>query len=157
MRDDTDVRSLFVAVLGALLLPLAAGAHLDIRPALLESGEDVDLLVEVPELRPGDTPTSLEVSGDGVRQLRSSAAGTFGRETRWEVRVHVAAAPGPTELLLQAGFADGSTVEVRRVVTVVPAAQDEDGLPVAAATLAALGLAGLVAAAVFLRRPRRGA
>jgi hypothetical protein len=37
---------------------------------------------------------------------------------------------------------------------VVPARDDDDGLPVAAAAFAALGLAGLVAAAVILRRPR---
>ena len=151
------MRSLLVAVVAALLVPLPAAAHLEISPGLFESGADVDLRIELPELRPGDAPTSLEVSGDGVRQLRSRAAGTVGRETRWEVRVHVAAAPGPTELLLRAGFEDGSTVEVRRVVTVVPPRGDEDRLPVAAAALAALGLAGLLAAAVFLRRPRRAA
>lgn len=151
------MRSLLVAVVAALLLPLAASAHLEIRPGLLESGRDVELRVELPELRAGEPPTSLAVSGDGVRQLRSRVAGKRGRETRWEVRVHVAAEPGPTELVLRAGFADGSTVEVRRVVTVVPARGDDDGLPVAAAAFAALGLAGLVAAAVILRRPRRTA
>ncbi len=148
------MRLLLVAVTTALLLPAAGLAHLEVTPALLESGRDVDLSVELPELRPGELPTSLTVSGDGVRQLRSRAAGTFGRETRWEVRVHVGAAPGPTELVLRAGFADGDTVEVRRIVTVVPARADADGLPVAAAALAAFGLAALVAAAVFLRRPR---
>ena len=151
------MRSLLVAVIASLLLPVAAPAHLEISPGLLESGRDVDLEIELPELRPGGPPTSLGVSGDGVRQLESRAAGTRGPETRWEVRVHVSAAPGPTELVLRAGFADGSTVEVRRVVTVVPARGDGDGLPVPAAALAALGLAGLVAAAVILRRPRRTA
>ncbi len=151
------MRSLLVAVSAALLLPVAAPAHLEISPGLLESGRDVDLQIELPELRPGEPPTSLAVSGDGIRLLESRAAGTRGRETQWEVRVHVAAAPGPTELVLRAGFADGSTVEVRRVATVVPARREDDGLPVAAAALAALGLAGLVAAAVILRRPRRAA
>jgi len=152
------MRFLLVAVAVALLLPAAGLAHLEITPALLESGRDVDLRVELPELRPGDPPTSLAVSGEGVRQLESDAAGTFGRETRWRVRIHVGAAPGPTELLLTAGFADGSTVEVRRRVTVVPANGDaDDGLPLAATAFAALGLLSLVAAAVFLRRPRRAA
>ncbi len=151
------MRSLLVAVVTALLLPVAAAAHLVIEPGLLPSGQDVDLQIEVPELRPGAAPTSLTVSGAGVSQLRSSAVGSVGRETRWEVRVHVAAAPGPTELLLQAGFPDGSTVEVRRVVTVVPASSEGDGLPVGAAAFAALALVGLVAAAVILRRPRRTA
>ena len=151
------MRSLLVAVVACLLLPAAAAAHLVIEPGLLEAGRDVDLQIEVPELRPGEPPTSLAVSGDGVRQLRSSAAGTFGRETRWEVRVHVDAAPGPTELLITAGFEDGSTVEVRRTVTVVPPRDDDDGLPVAAAAFATLGLAALVAVAVILRRPRRSA
>ena len=151
------MRSLLVAVVTALALPVAAAAHLVIEPGLLEAGRDVELQIEVPDLRPGEPPTSLSVSGDGVRQLRSSAAGTFGRETRWEVRVHVDAAPGPTELLITAGFEDGSTVEVRRTVTVVPPRDDDDGLPVAAAAFAALGLAALVAVAVILRRPRRSA
>jgi len=149
------MRLLVVAVAGALLLPGAALAHLEITPGLLESGRDVVLRVELPELRPGDLPTSLAVSGEGVRQLDSEAAGAFGRETRWRVRIHVGAAPGPVELLLTAGFADGSTVEVRRGVTVVPPNGDDDGLPLAAAAFAALGLLSLVAAAVFLRRPRR--
>ena len=151
------MRLLPVAVAVAVavaVLPAAALAHLEITPALLEAGRDVDLRVELPELRPGDLPTSLAVRGEGVRQLESEAAGTSGRETRWRVRIRVAAAPGPTELLLTAGFADGSTVEVRRRVTVVPASGDDDGVPLAAAAFAALGLVSLVAAAVFLRRPR---
>ena len=151
------MRFLLVAVAVVMLLPAAALAHLEITPALLESGRDVVLRVELPDLRPGDPPTGLAVSGEGVRQLESESAGTFGRETRWRVRIHVGAAPGPTELLLTAGFADGSTVEVRRRVTVVPASGDDDGLPLAATAFAALGLLSLVAAAVFLRRPRRAA
>ena len=138
-----------------MLLPAAGLAHLQITPALLVSGQEVELHVELPDLRPGDAPTSLAVRGAGVRQLRSRAAGSFGRETRWRVRLHVDAEPGPTELILRASFADGSTVEVRRVLTVVPAGADEDGLPLAAAAFAALGLAGVVAAVVFLRRPGR--
>jgi hypothetical protein len=150
------MRSLLVAVVGAaLLLPPPAFAHLEVTPDLLESGREVDLLVELPELRPGAPPTSLAVSGDGIRQLRVRAAGMVGAETRWQVRVHVSAAPGPVELLLRAGFGDGGAVEVRRIVTVVPARRREDELPVAAATLAALGLVGLATAVVLLRRSGR--
>jgi len=149
------MKCLLVAALATLLVPATAAAHLEITPGLLTSGREVELEVELPELRPGDPPTSLAVAGDGVRQLRSRAAGMFGRETRWAVRVDVTAPPGPIELILRAGFADGSTVEVRRVLTVVPARRDEGGLPLAAAAFAALGLVGLVAVAVLLHRPGR--
>jgi len=154
LGNDNVVRGLLVAVAGALLLPASGLAHLEVTPALLESGRDVDLQIELPELRPGDPPTSLSVRGDGVLQLRSRATGTLARETRWEVRVHVGAEPGPTELLLRAGFADGSTVEVRRTATVVPAQTSDEGLPLAAAAFAAVGLAAIVGVAVLLRRPR---
>ena len=150
------MRSLLVAVVSAaLLLPPPALAHLEVTPDLLESGREVELLVELPELRPGAPPTSLAVSGDGIRQLRVRAAGKVDAETRWQVRVHVAAAPGPTELLLRAGFTDGGAVELRRIVTVVPAHPEEDELPVAAAMLAALGLVGVATALFLLRRPGR--
>lgn len=151
------MRGAAVAVAVVLLLPAAGLAHVEVRPALLESGRSVELSVELPVLRPGGPPTSLAVSGNGVRQLESRLDGRSGRETRWVVRIRVGAAPGPTELVLRARFDDGRKVQVRRVVTVVPARADEDGLSLAAAAFAAIGLAALAAAAVFLRRPRRAA
>jgi hypothetical protein len=151
IRHDTGVKPLLVAVLLAALLPSAAAALVDVRPGLLEAGEDVDLLVELPELRPGDPPTALDVRGAAVRQISSRAAGRVGVETQWRVRVAVVAEPGPSELRLRASFADGRVVEVRRAVTVVPAEAD-GGVPVAAAAAAAAGLLALLGAAVVLRR-----
>jgi hypothetical protein len=145
------VKPLFVALLVALLLPLAAAGHVDVRPGLLPAGQEIDLLVELPELRPGAPPTALEVRGSGVRQVSSRAAGRAGVETRWRVRVAVDAEPGPSELRLLASFAGGEVVEVRRAVTVVPGG-DEDGVPLAGATAAVLGLLALMAAVVVLRR-----
>ena len=148
------MKALVVAVLAALVAVGAAGAHIDVRPGLLESGTEVELFVELPELRPGEPPTSLDVGGPGVRQLSSRPAGRLGQETQWTVRVAVDAEPGPTELLLTASFDDGETVEIRRAVTVVPAAAD-DGTPAGAVVAAVVALAALVAAAVVLRRRPR--
>lgn len=146
------MRALLVAVTIALLAPAGALGHVDVRPGLLESGEEVELRVELPELRPGATPTGVEVLGPGVRQLSSRADGRRGEETRWRVRVRVTAEPGPTELVLRALFSDGRSVDVRRTVTVVPPGADDGGLPLVAAAAALLALAALVVAAVLLRR-----
>jgi hypothetical protein len=152
-RDDSDVRALAVAVTVALVAPATALAHVDVSPGLLVSGREVELQVELPELRPDATPAELDVSGPGVRQLSSEAAGRAGEETRWRVRVLVTAAPGPTTLLLRARFDDGGSVEVRRAVTVVPAgADDGSGVPVAAVAAALVALGALLGAAVLLRR-----
>src|SRR5215203_4825797 len=97
----------------------------------------MDLLVELPELRPGEPPTALAVAGDDIRQLSSELTGRVGRETQWNVRVAVDAAPGPGELRLIASFADGGTVAVRRAVTVVPATGD-DGTPYGAIAAASV-------------------
>jgi hypothetical protein len=156
VRDDTHVRSLLVAVTVALLLPAAALAHVELSPGLLESGREVELRVELPELRPDVTPTGLEVLGEGLRQLTSSPAGRVGEETRWRVRIRVDAPPGPVDVVLRALFADGRHVDVRRVVTVVPAGAGGDSPPVAAIAAATVALAALVGAAVLLRRRAAG-
>jgi hypothetical protein len=150
------VKALAVAVTLALAAAGGAAAHVDVRPGLLEAGTEMDLLVELPELRPGEPPTSLTVEGDDIRQLSSEPAGRVGRETQWDVRVAVDAAPGPGELRLIASFADGEAVEVRRAVTVVPAA-DDDATPFGAIAAASVSLLALLAAAVVLRRRPRGA
>ena len=152
LRDDSGVRSLLVAVTLALLVPAAGIAHVDVRPGLLEAGQEVELRVELPELRPDATPTRLDVSGPGVQQLSTRGAGRSGEETRWRVRVLVTAQPGPTALLLHARFADGRSVEVRRSVTVVPAQAEASGGPVAVFAAAAVGLGALLGAAILLRR-----
>jgi hypothetical protein len=149
------MRALLVAVTVALLGPAAVGAHVDVTPGLLESGEEVELRIELPQLRPGEPPTAVDVLGAGIRQLSSRADGRRGDETRWRVRVAVVAEPGPIELVLRARFEDGRSVDVRRTATVVPAAPDE-GPPTAAIAVAVAGLAGLFGAAVLLRR-RAGA
>ncbi len=152
MRDDTHVRTLLVAVTAALLAPSAALAHVEISPGLLESGRQVELRIELPELRPEETPTGLDVLGEGLQQLSSDPVGRVGEETRWRVRIRVDAEPGPVDVVLRALFADGRHVEVRRVVTVVPAGADDGSPPVAAVAAATVALAALVAAAVLLRR-----
>jgi hypothetical protein len=147
------MRSLLVAVTVALATAGTASAHVEVSPGLLESGREVELRVELPELRPDAAPTGLDVAGDGVRQLSSRPAGRAGEETRWRVRVLVTAAPGPTTLRLQARFADGRSVVVRRTVTVVPpSGSDDTGTPVAAIAAAVVGLGAVLGAAVLLRR-----
>ena len=150
------MKALVVAVLAALLAAGEAAAHVDVRPGLLESGTEVELLVELPELRPGEPPTALSVGGDDVRQLSSRPAGRAGQKTQWSVRIAIDAPPGPAELLLTASFADGEVVEVRRAVTIVPATAD-DATPFAAFAAAAVALAALVGAAIVLRRRPRSA
>jgi hypothetical protein len=146
------MRSVLVAVTAALLAVPAALGHVEVSPGLLETGGELELRVELPELRPDASPTGLEVSAPGVRQLSSSPAGRVGEETRWRVRVVVDAEPGPVTLVLRALFADGRSVEVRRTATVVPPGTDGGSPPVAAIAAAVLGLAALLGAAVLLRR-----
>ena len=142
-------------VLGAVVLMLlaapTAAAHVDVRPGLLEAGADVELLVELPGLRPGEPPVALDVRGPAVEQIASRADGRVGVDTRWRVRVAVVAPPGASQLRLVASFADGEVVEVSRAVTVVPAA-DADAVPLPAVAAAAAGLLALLGAAVVLRR-----
>ena len=151
------MRALLVAVItlaGVCAQP--AAAHVEVTPGVLESGREVVLEIELPLLRPGPPPTSLAVSGRGVRQLAADAAGRAGVETRWRVRVRVDAEPGPLQLLLRASFADSRSVDVRQSLTVVPT-RDSNGSSVpevAAAATAAVG-AALVALALVARRRAR--
>ena len=111
--------------------------------------------VELPRLRPGAPPTSLGISGRGVRQLSAEAAGLAGVESRWRVRVRVGAPPGPLTLLLRADFADGQTVVVRHAVTVVPAGSS-GGTPTALLVgMAVVSVAAVGGLALLLRRGRR--
>jgi len=111
--------------------------------------------VELPRLRPGAPPTSLGISGGGVRQLSAEAAGLAGVESRWRVRVRVGAPPGPLTLLLRADFPDGQTVVVRHAVTVVPARAGggtSTALLVGVAAVSVVAVGGL---ALLLARGRR--
>ena len=147
------MRSLLVALAVALATAGTAAAHVEVSPGLLESGREVELRVELPELRPDAAPTRLDVAGEGVRQLSSRPAGRAGEETRWRVRVLVTASPGPTTLRLRAHFADGRSVVVRRTVTVVPPSRSDDaGTAVTVIAAAVAGLGAMLGAAILLRR-----
>jgi hypothetical protein len=140
---------------GALVGSPAARAHVNVSPGLLEAGEVITLEVELPRLRPGAPPSSLGVSGGGVRQLSAEAAGPVGVESRWRVRVRVGAQPGPLTLLLRADFSDGQTVVVRHAVTVVPA-RAGGGTPTALlVAIAAVSVAAVGGLALLLLRGRR--
>ena len=147
-----------VAVLAALALAAPAAAHVHVLPSLLPSGAETTLAIELPSLRPGQRPTALAVSGQGLQELSSRRVGLSGEETRWRVRVRVEAAPGPLELQLVARYADGRSVRVPQTLTVVPAAAEPDsGTPV---TPLAAGLAVLVAgtlAVVYFKKKSRAA
>jgi hypothetical protein len=119
-RNPNCAKALVVAVLLALALPVAALAHVNVRPTLVVRGEETQLRIELPDLRPGRAPTRLDVSGPGVEQVSSSAIGLSGPESRWRVRVRVTTEPGPLPLLLHARYADGRTVRIGQTLTVVP-------------------------------------
>ena len=148
-----DARALVVAVATALLLPAAASAHVNVRPTLLVAGDDTVLRIELPQLRPTQEPTGLDVSGPGVRQLSSASSGPFGAESRFRVGVRVESEPGPIALLLLVRYRDGQTVRIRQTLTVLPSeAGGDSGAPVLlwAGIAAAVLLAGGGGALAFL-------
>lgn len=146
------LRSLTAAALGLLVFVPAALSHVDVEPRLVDSGREVTLIVELPELRPNLTPTRLEVRAGDFEQRSSTLVEQVGDETRWRVDAHVAAPPGPLELTLRAGFADGRTVVARQTLTVLPAREDATPWVTVAATAGVLAAA---AAALLLRQRRR--
>lgn len=150
------MKAVLVAFLLALLLTGPAAAHVSVRPALLESGEEAELRIELPGLRPGQGPTALDVSGPGVRQLSSSRSVRLGEETRWHVRVQVNTQPGPLPLVLLARYSDGRAVTVRQTLTVLPATAEQDsGTPILALTVGLVALlAGVVSLLHFKKRSR---
>jgi hypothetical protein len=150
--NGIDARALVVAVATALLLPAAAAAHVNVRPTLLVAGDETVLRIELPQLRPTQEPTGLDVSGPGVRQLASAPSGLLGAESRFRVRVRVETEPGQLPLLLLVRYRDGQTVRIRQTLTVLPpAAGAESGAPVVllAGIAAAVLLAGGGAALAF--------
>jgi hypothetical protein len=151
---------LAVAVLSVLALPAAALAHVNVRPTLLVSGQETLLRIELPELRPGQQPTALDVSGPGVRQLGSSRSGFFGEEPRFRVRVRVATVSGPLPLVLLARYGDGQTVRIAQTLTVLPPGVRADSgaspllwVGIAAAVLLA-GTGGALALLNFKKKSR---
>lgn len=127
-----------------------------VLPSLLPSGSETSLAIELPSLRPGQHPTALAVSGQGVRELSSRRVGQVGDETRWRVRIRVETPPGPLELVLVAQYADGDSVPVLQTLTVVPRpAKPGSGAPVIplAAGFGVL-LAGTLALFYFKKKSR---
>ena len=147
---------MIIAFVASLLLAEAARAHVSVRPGLLESGRTTTLRIELPELRPGQPPSALDVSGSGLRMLESSSAGRLGEESQWRVRVAVETEPGPLDLVLSARYPDGRSVVVRQPVTVLPARSTatSSNWPVIAVILGALGLIGAVTSIAVIRRAR---
>lgn len=151
------MRAVLAAAVASLVLAGTAVAHVSVTPALLESGRETTLRIELPELRPGLAPSALDVSGTGVRMLASSPTGRIGEESRWRVRVHVESEPGPLELALRVRYADGGSVTVRQGMTVLPKrAEASSSLPTLAVGGAMVALLVAIASVLLLRRGRRG-
>jgi hypothetical protein len=153
--------SLRAAYLAATLAtPLAAlsaepaQAHLDVRPGVVEAGQTLDLLVELPRLRPGRRPVALELEADGLDVASTRLVSAVGGDTRWRARVHVDAEPGSVTLLLRALYADARSVEVEQTLVVLPR-EDADAFPWA--TVVVTGAAALALAAGLLLLARRRA
>lgn len=155
--------SLRPAYAGATVLALfgltpaePAAAHVDVRPELVEQGEVTELTVELPLLAPGPALVGLELEGDGIEVLSVRELPDLpGSEARWSVRVRVDARVGPAPYVLRPVYADGGAVELRRVLTVVPA--EEASSPWAYALAAAGAALAAAAAGLALLRRRRTA
>lgn len=123
---------------------------MQVTPTLVEAGAVVELRVELPRLRVGAAPVGLEVEAPRLEVLETELERAWSSETVWRARVRSEAEPGQVPLLLRARFADGASVEVGSVLTVVPA--ETSSLPWVGLG-AALVLAGaLLAAGLRLRR-----
>jgi hypothetical protein len=132
-----------------------AFAHVDVRPRLVQQGATVDLVVELPALRPGGPPERLEVTGPGLETVSTRLQELVGRETRWSVRLRANAEPGRVPLVLRAVFPDGRSVRVGEALTVVPAPDAGNGFPVAAAAAGVVVALALAAAVLGVARRRR--
>jgi hypothetical protein len=136
----------------ALVLPQGAGAHVDVRPRLVDQGEITQLRVELPQLRPGPAPQRIEVEGAGIDVLSTRLQGKKGSETVWTVRVRATGPPGEVPLILRAIYAGGKTVEVKNSLTVVPGPESS---PFPWAVVAGGTLLALALAFILLRLARR--
>jgi hypothetical protein len=153
-----SLRAAYATVtLTALLLTLPwepASAHVDLRPRLVVQGALTDVRVELPQLRPGEPPSGLEVEGEGIEVSSADLQGTLGSETLWSVRLRATAEPGVVPLVLRAVYDDGQSVEVDQQLTVVPAPEGSS-FPWAGVVAGAFLAAAF--AAVSLRLARRKA
>ena len=112
------------ATLGALAMAFLAQpalAHLVIQPTLLEQDVVTEVSIELPQLRPGSVPRSLEVEGAAIDVISSDLQGTSGTDTLWKVRLQATADPGVAPVVLRAVYADGKSVEVDQQFIVAPA------------------------------------
>ena len=145
------------ATLATLSLALSAEpahAHVDLRPRVVEQGAVTEVRVELPQLRPGDPPRTLEIDGAGVAILSVGLLSTAGSETAWNVRLRADGDPGVVPLVLRAVYADGESVEVDEALTVAPAPPGSD-FPWAALVVGAL--LAVAFAGLSLRLARRKA
>jgi hypothetical protein len=110
-----------LAALAMAVLAQPALAHLVIQPTLLEQGVVTDVSIELPQLRPGSAPRSLDVEGAAIDIISSDLQGTSGTDTLWKVRLQATADPGVAPVVLRAVYADGKSVEVDQQFTVAPA------------------------------------
>ena len=138
-----------------LLTTEPAYAHLDVRPGVVTAGQAVDLVVELPSLRPGPNPVALEVEGEGLAVLSTRLVDAVGGDTLWTARVRADSDPGKLPLVLRAVYADGRSVEVGQALVVVPGEETvEDGFPWVAAVVGVTAATALAAAAFLLARRR---
>lgn len=132
-----------LAALAMAVLAQPALAHLVIQPTLLEQDVVTDVSIELPQLRPGSAPRSLEVEGAAIDVISSDLQGTSGTDTLWKVRLQATADPGVAPVVLRAVYADGKSVEVDQQFTVAPA-PEQSSFPwvgVVAGALLAVGVA----------------
>jgi hypothetical protein len=136
----------------ASLLTEPASAHLDVRPRIVEAGAAVDLLVELPRLRPGPRPVALELEADGLDVMSTRLIDTVGGDTLWTARIRVRADAGTLPIVLRAVYADGRSVEADESLVVLGA--EESSFAWGIVALAVTGAVGLAGAALLLVRRR---
>lgn len=112
-----------------------------------------ELRIELPQLRPGPAPERLELESSALEVLSTRRQAIVGVETRWTARIRTEAEPGPLPLVLRAVFADGESVEVEDVITVVPGRSEaDDAFPWAGAAVGTLVAVAVAAGALRLAR-----
>jgi hypothetical protein len=137
----------------ATLLPEPAHAHLDVRPGIVQAGTAVELLVELPRLRPGRRPVGLELEADGLEVLSTRLVDAVRTETLWAARVRVDSEPGTLPVVLRAIYSDGRSVDVNASLVVL-GDEEESGFAWWKATLAAAVAVGLGGALLVVARRR---
>ena len=142
-----------VASAFALVSAEPADAHFSLVPAVVMDGGPAELVAEVPA---GAAETvSVTAAGPGLELLSSSRAGTApAGESRWLLRVRVAAPAGPLPVVVSATDRNGGTATFRTSLTVVPAPNGGGAWRWAVAAAGALVAAGLGLVALRVARRR---